>query len=143
MQQRDKVCLKLKHVVEYLHELNDERVVLIGHSQGCKFGQFFLHWAEEKLGREWTDKHVQSFIPMGAPWAGASKVVRALVSGDSMGLPTAFLFGNRYMVALVRALSGSLWLIPRCESHHYYQEGDEFVKKHWKDVLPEMSEVRL
>eukprot|EP00339_Tiarina_fusa_P013465 CAMPEP_0117017128 /NCGR_PEP_ID=MMETSP0472-20121206/13423_1 /TAXON_ID=693140 ORGANISM="Tiarina fusus, Strain LIS" /NCGR_SAMPLE_ID=MMETSP0472 /ASSEMBLY_ACC=CAM_ASM_000603 /LENGTH=747 /DNA_ID=CAMNT_0004721417 /DNA_START=252 /DNA_END=2492 /DNA_ORIENTATION=+ len=142
LQKRDKIFTKLKQTVEYLFEVNEERIALIGHSQGCKFGQYFLHWIEAEIGREWIDKHIQSFIALGAPWAGASKVVRAMISGESMGLPTQFLFGNRFMVALVRSLSSSPWLLPQGDTmnEHFFEEDDENVKKHWEETLPTLCE---
>ena len=132
--------------IEFLFLHNEKRVALIGHSQGCKFAQYFLHWAEGVHGKEWIDKHVQMVIALGPPWSGAPKTVRASIAGDSMGLPTFILFGDDYLLAMGRTYSSTLWLLPHLENRRCININSEaapltFTKKHWKEVLPEYSEV--
>ena len=37
-------------------------------------------------GQEWIDTHVHTLFSVGAPWLGATKSLRGVVSGDKMGL---------------------------------------------------------
>ena len=132
--------------IEFLVLLNEQKVALIGHSQGCKFCQYFLHWAEDNFGKEWIDNNVQMVIALGPPWTGAPKTVRASLSGDSMGLPTAFLFGDDYLVSMGRTFSSTLWLLPyithqTCVNINSEDSPMEFKPKHWKDVMPSHCEV--
>lgn len=59
-----------------------------------------------------------------------------------MGLPTTFLFGTRYLVAMSRTFSSSLWLLPFGENGDcvYFDENGTFRKEHWNLVLPMYDE---
>ena len=73
--------------IELMVKINGgARVLLLGHSMGNKFIHYFLFWAEANLGRAWIDAHVRCFVAVGAPWIGAAKSLRALLTGDAMGL---------------------------------------------------------
>jgi pimeloyl-ACP methyl ester carboxylesterase len=120
--------------------VNNQKVALIGHSQGCKFGQYFLHWIEDTIGKEWIDRNVEQFIAVGPPWVGAPKVVRALMTGDSMGLPTQVLLGDKWMVAMSRTFSSCPWLLPFGSLDHCISFKTEGAK-HWREVLSKESEV--
>ena len=48
----------------------------------CRVFQYFLHTVVETegdIGRQWIDKHVHSYVAVGAPFLGSPKVVRSLV----------------------------------------------------------------
>ena len=145
MEQRDKLMTKLKLAVEYLYAVNGERIAFVAHSAGCKLGQYFLHWMEQIEGRQWIDKHLQTLIAVGPPWLGAPKAIRTILAGDSLGLPTSVVLGNRCMAALFRSFSSSLWMAPfgEIEECCYYRVGKETVQRHWNSVLSEEHQVRF
>jgi len=140
LQQRDKILNKLQRNIEYLHDVNNQRVALVGHSQGCKFAQYFLHWAEDHLGKEWIDAHIETVIAIAPPWIGAPKVVRALITGDSLGLPTQVLLGDKWMVAMTRTFSSCPWLLPYGNLDHCIHFKND-GPKHWRDILSKESET--
>jgi Lecithin:cholesterol acyltransferase len=61
-------------------------------------------------GQQWLNEHVHSFVAIGAPWLGAPKAIRALISGESFGLD-AFL-DPELLAAWGETLGSSLSLIP-------------------------------
>ena len=134
--------------IEFLFLHNERPVALIGHSQGCKFAQYFLHWAESNpaMGKAWIDTHIKMVVALGPPWTGAPKTARALISGDSMGLPTFILFGDEYVLSMGRTFSSPLWLLP--QKHHeecvYINTAETpaaYNKTNWNKVLPLHHEV--
>ena len=72
--------------IQTLREMNGERVVVMCHSMGNRTFQYFLQWVKMLDGQDWIDKNVHAFFALGAPFLGAPKTVRAIVSGDQMGL---------------------------------------------------------
>ncbi|KAL9180570.1 hypothetical protein ACHAXT_011023 [Thalassiosira profunda] len=101
--------------VERLYKRSDNRpVVLLCHSMGCKTGHYLLNFVLRKLGKEegkaWIDKHVHSYVPVGAPHVGAQKTVRCMIDGDKMGLE-AFLEKDEGLM-MGRSLGSGLWLFP-------------------------------
>ena len=136
LNERDQVLIRFRQHIENLVELRKEKVALVGHSQGCKFIQFFLHWAETTLGTQWIDDHVELFIALGAPWKGSPKAVRALLTGDSMGVPQG-LYKSEYIHSMMRTFSSVLWLLPWEEHEKCIHLPGESEPKSWKEVLPE------
>ena len=63
-------------------------MVLLAHSMGNRVTQYFLQWIldQPELGQEWIDVNIHAFFALGPPFLGATKCVRAVVSGDCMGL---------------------------------------------------------
>ncbi len=58
------------------------RVHIVTHSMGGPTLLYFLN----RRSLAWKDKYVASFVPIAGPFAGALKALRAMVSGDNMGL---------------------------------------------------------
>ena len=71
-----------------MRQTNNERVVLMAHSMGNRNAQYFLRWITDQpqFGQEWVDTNIHAFFALGPPFLGATKTVRAVVSGDCMGL---------------------------------------------------------
>ena len=95
-----------------MREANGERVVLMAHSMGNRTVQYFLKWilAQEEFGQKWIDENVHAFFALGPPFLGATKTIRAVVSGDCMGLDV--FLTNEEGRTMARG-SGSLpWLFP-------------------------------
>ncbi|XP_072013227.1 lysosomal phospholipase A and acyltransferase-like [Amphiura filiformis] len=70
----------LKHLIEDTYKINGNRkVVLISHSLGGPFTLYFLN----KMTPDWKNKFLESFVPIAAPFAGATKIKRMFSSGDN------------------------------------------------------------
>lgn len=87
LQERDNYFTELKSTVEQLSSRCNMPVVLVSHSMGCKVVHYFFMWLKKQPnGQEWIDKYIHTFFTIGAPWLGAPKVVRALITGERFGL---------------------------------------------------------
>jgi len=110
---RDHYFTRLKTRVEMMRKINGEKVVLMAHSMGNRCVQYFLEWLKEN-DEEWIDENIHAFLALGPPFLGACKSVRAVVSGDQMGLEV-FLTAEEGRT-MARG-SGSLpWLFPMQEA---------------------------
>jgi hypothetical protein len=108
---RDKYFSRTMGYVEKLYnENNHTPVIIIGHSMGCKNAHYFLNFLEDKKGRAWIDKHIHTYMPIGAPHLGAPKALRSTISGDKMSLDT-FLNDEEALV-LGRSFGSGPWLLP-------------------------------
>ncbi|UJR31414.1 hypothetical protein I4U23_018907 [Adineta vaga] len=63
------------------YELNNQtKVVLVTHSMG---GPFALYWLHQQTA-EFKEKYIKSMINIAAPWGGAIKALRLMISGDNI-----------------------------------------------------------
>eukprot|EP01126_Amoeba_proteus_P027846 TRINITY_DN27566_c0_g1_i1.p1 TRINITY_DN27566_c0_g1~~TRINITY_DN27566_c0_g1_i1.p1 ORF type:complete len:112 (-),score=26.30 TRINITY_DN27566_c0_g1_i1:68-403(-) len=85
-------------------------VMLLGHSMGNKMIFYFLCWIENLKGREWIDHHIHTFVSVAAPWIGAPKSLRGLISGEKMGLDA--IFNNKDAQRFSRSMDATLFLVP-------------------------------
>lgn len=77
---------KLQDLVEETYEKEQEPVYLVGHSMGCHYVLYFLNHQPQ----DWKDKYIKGFISLGAPWGGAVKPLKVLVSGDAASLSLSY-----------------------------------------------------
>lgn len=115
LERRDNYFTNTIKQVELLYKKsNNTPVVLLCHSMGCKTGHyllnFVLHKKGKKNGQAWIDKHIHSYVPVGAPHLGAQKSIRGIVDGDKMGLE-AFLDEDEGLM-LGRSFGSVPWLFP-------------------------------
>ncbi|XP_071784993.1 lysosomal phospholipase A and acyltransferase-like [Asterias amurensis] len=69
-------------LIEETYRINQNRkVVLLTHSMGGLYGLYYLN----SQPQEWKDKFIQAYAPISAPWGGATKSIRVVVSGDNVG----------------------------------------------------------
>ena len=109
-EERDKYHTRTIERIEKMYSDNKNKAVaLLCHSLGCKMGHFFLNHCHHVKGREWIDKHIHAYIPVGGPHLGVSKAVRAIVSGDKMALD-AFLSDEEGLI-LGRSLGSGPWMV--------------------------------
>ena len=109
LEERDGYFTQLKMKIEFMRIQNKEKVVILGHSMGNRCAQYFLSWADKNYPG-WLDENVHAFLAMGPPFLGASKTLRAVVSGDCCSLE-AFLTPKEGR-AMHRALASVPWLLP-------------------------------
>eukprot|EP00339_Tiarina_fusa_P000423 CAMPEP_0117012128 /NCGR_PEP_ID=MMETSP0472-20121206/10276_1 /TAXON_ID=693140 ORGANISM="Tiarina fusus, Strain LIS" /NCGR_SAMPLE_ID=MMETSP0472 /ASSEMBLY_ACC=CAM_ASM_000603 /LENGTH=1021 /DNA_ID=CAMNT_0004715123 /DNA_START=120 /DNA_END=3184 /DNA_ORIENTATION=- len=124
LEERDGYFSELKYKIQFMREQNNERVVLMAHSMGNRCAQYFLSWLR-KHDPEWTDKNIHAFMALGPPFLGASKTIRATISGDCCGLE-AFLTQEEGR-AMHRKLGSVPWLLPVHEQ--YFPDVITRVKK--------------
>ena len=112
LEQRDQYFSRtLKQVEELYHNSHKTPVVLVGHSLGTKTAHYFLNFCLQQKGQAWIDKHIHTYLPVGAPHLGAPKALRSVVAGDKMGLD-AFL-SDEEALALGRGIGSGPWLFPQ------------------------------
>lgn len=115
LEERDGYFTQLKMKVEFLKKRNNnEKVVLMAHSMGNRCAQYFLSWVHKNYPG-WSEKNIHAFMALGPPFLGASKTIRAVVSGDCCGLE-AFLTQEEGR-AMHRALGSVPWLLPVHEQY--------------------------
>eukprot|EP00211_Chloroparvula_japonica_P003813 CAMPEP_0119135150 /NCGR_PEP_ID=MMETSP1310-20130426/18732_1 /TAXON_ID=464262 /ORGANISM="Genus nov. species nov., Strain RCC2339" /LENGTH=730 /DNA_ID=CAMNT_0007126009 /DNA_START=45 /DNA_END=2237 /DNA_ORIENTATION=+ len=115
LEERDRYYTRLMRQTELMFDVNGEKVVLVGHSMGNRCLQYFFAWVE-KHSPGWCETYVQSFLAMGAPFLGAPKVVRSVVSGDQLGLDMFLLLKEG--LAMARANASLPWLFPLREEDY-------------------------
>jgi len=72
---------KFKKLIEDTYVLNgNNRVNIVAHSMGC------IHTTQFLNQQDWKDKFIGSFIAIAAPWSGAPKALRAIISGDNFDI---------------------------------------------------------
>ncbi|GKY96096.1 hypothetical protein MPSEU_000569800 [Mayamaea pseudoterrestris] len=111
LERRDGYFTNTMNKVEQLYKRNNEiPVVLLCHSLGCRTAHYFLNFCLHHRGQAWIDRYIHTYMPVGAPHLGAPKALRAMVSGDKMGLD-AFLSDEEGLV-LGRSFGSGAWLFP-------------------------------
>eukprot|EP01137_Pigoraptor_chileana_P023131 Opistho-2@88948 len=78
--------------------------IVFMHSLG---GLYFFRFLET-VDAAWKDAYIRTAVSINTPWLGAPKSLRALISGDSQGLPGA----NADFIASERFMGGLLWAVP-------------------------------
>jgi hypothetical protein len=90
LEKRDRYFSKLAQQILDMKAANGGKpVVILAHSMGCRVAHFWCKWVERNpyMGASWLKTHVHSIVALGGPFLGASKSIRGLITGDSMGLP--------------------------------------------------------
>ena len=80
-------------------------MVVICHSLGNRAMHYFVRFMEKHYGRQWQSTYLEVWMAIGPLYLGAPKSIRAVVTGERMGLE-AFLFEFEG-VAMIRAISTS------------------------------------
>ena len=73
----------MKALIEQTVQKNGEKAHVVSHSLGGPATLGFL----SKMPQDWKDQHLQSFVPISPPFAGASMQLTADVSGDNFNVP--------------------------------------------------------
>lgn len=74
----------LTKLIEETYEINNKtKVMLVAHSMG---NPVTLYWLNNFVTQAWTNKYIQNFVSLSAPWGGASKTMRLMASGDNIDI---------------------------------------------------------
>jgi len=76
--------LALQQMIEEMAEKAGGPVVLIAHSMGNMYTLYFLN----RQPQAWKDRYIKAFVALGAPWAGVTKTLRVVTSGEDQNTNT-------------------------------------------------------
>lgn len=136
MEERDKYFTSLKETIEELRQQNNLPVAVIAHSMGNRVFHYFLNWIKLKVplcffashfqddGEKWLEDNIHTFIAVGAPWLGAPKSLRGLVTGERMGLEA--LLDREEALMWGRTLGSTLCLLP-IGLNYYFDSPDKSI----------------
>eukprot|EP01098_Paradermamoeba_levis_P014073 TRINITY_DN6604_c0_g1_i1.p1 TRINITY_DN6604_c0_g1~~TRINITY_DN6604_c0_g1_i1.p1 ORF type:complete len:843 (-),score=239.72 TRINITY_DN6604_c0_g1_i1:41-2251(-) len=147
LEKRDGFFSDLKKQIEDLVQLNDGTpAVLIAHSMGNRTAHYFLNMMRAQPGGEaWLDKHVHTFMAVGAPWLGAPKVVRSLATGERMGMEA--LIKQKDGVRFARSIGSTPFLLPIGLQYYFDASTSNvnfvYLKKSDKEYVPMDTETFL
>ena len=87
-----KYFLQLMSIIEKAFNNNNKKIILIGHSTGCKLISLFINIFrkfsnEGYIEKGWVDKYIKNTIMICPAFDGSPKALKAILSGDSFGLP--------------------------------------------------------
>jgi lysophospholipase-3 len=68
-------------------ENNNKRIVMVCHSYGCTYNYHFLL----KASPGWKGKYIKSWVTLGAPFAGSTQALQAILSGYNLNIQIGFL----------------------------------------------------
>lgn len=125
LEERDGYFTKLKTGIENARIKNGLPVVIVAHSMGNRTTQYFLNWVEQREGRAWIEENVHAMFAVGAPWLGAPKSLRGLISGDRMGLDTFLKESDG--ITFARTLGSTPFLFPVGHNRYFPSNDSSFV----------------
>lgn len=74
----------LKTLIETTYtQNNNQAIVLLGHSMGCRYTLEFLHQQTDA----WKQQYIHAYVPVSGVWAGTAKIYSLQSSGDAQGVP--------------------------------------------------------
>ncbi|KAF3386124.1 Phospholipid:diacylglycerol acyltransferase [Penicillium rolfsii] len=83
---RDKYFSRLKSYIETAMEGQGEKITLVSHSMGSQVVMYFFKWVESedhgKGGKDWVNKHIDSWVNISGCMLGAVKGLTAVLSGE-------------------------------------------------------------
>jgi lysophospholipase-3 len=97
---------KLRNLIEDMY--NGVGVTIVAHSMGGLMSLYFLN---EVVTQEWKDKYIKAYIPIGAPYGGAVKVIETWLTGK-MGIDLTDEI-EEYVSDILRTFESPYWLFPR------------------------------
>lgn len=106
---------RLQVLIEYSVNINGgKKAHLLCHSLGCNTGLLFL----QTMTQQWKDQYINTYCPIGGPFAGSPKAIRTVLSGAHSGLGLLcdlYIIKTRtcdkWFAELERSLAGALWMI--------------------------------
>ncbi|KAJ5239873.1 hypothetical protein N7468_004492 [Penicillium chermesinum] len=83
---RDNYFSRLKSYIETAVEVKGEKITLASHSMGSQVVLYFFKWVESdqhgKGGKDWVNRHIDSWINISGCMLGAVKGMTAVLSGE-------------------------------------------------------------
>lgn len=86
LETRDKYFSRLKSYIEMMVHTSHEKVILTSHSMGSQVALYFFKWVENERhgngGKDWVNRHIDSWINISGCMLGAVKGLTAVLSGE-------------------------------------------------------------
>lgn len=83
---RDRYFTRLKSYIEMMTHAQNEKVTLASHSMGSQVVLYFFKWVEHpdygNGGKDWVNRHIDSWINISGCMLGAVKGLTAVLSGE-------------------------------------------------------------
>ena len=106
--QHEEFLSNLSRLIEHIYNLNGgQKVVLIAHSMGNMFTYAML----KRQSNQWKDKYVDCHVSISGPYLGATKAIKALISGDTEG--HSWVLPGLKMRAAFQTMPSSAMMLPR------------------------------
>lgn len=131
-EKRDHYFSRMKSNIEYLYETNQRKVVILCHSLGAMAWLHFMKWVEADTketggyggngGKNWVDKHIESYVNIAGPLLGAPKSISCIVSGEmkdtaQMGKLETYILesmlSKKERLSMFRTWSGPISMLPK------------------------------
>ncbi|KAJ5773548.1 hypothetical protein N7457_008444 [Penicillium paradoxum] len=123
---RDKYFTRLKSYIETAVHSEGEKITLASHSMGSQVVLYFFKWVESeehgKGGKDWVNKHIDSWVNISGCMLGAVKGLSAVLSGemrDTAQLNAFAVYGlekflsKEERVEIFRAMPGISSMLPK------------------------------
>ncbi|ORY79434.1 Lecithin:cholesterol acyltransferase-domain-containing protein [Protomyces lactucae-debilis] len=126
LENRDHYFTKLKLHIESANLSTGKKTVLVSHSMGSQVLFYFMKWVEHEKhgngGKDWVNRHIDTWINISGSMLGTPKAVAALVSGEMKdtaqlnafsvyGLET--FFSRKERAQILRTLPGIASMLPK------------------------------
>ncbi|KAN0073096.1 Lecithin:cholesterol acyltransferase domain containing protein [Elaphomyces granulatus] len=86
LETRDQYFSRLKSYIEMMVHTSHEKVILTSHSMGSQVALYFFKWVENERhgngGKDWVNRHIDSWINISGCMLGAVKGLTAVLSGE-------------------------------------------------------------
>lgn len=109
LKQNSKYFKKLRFLIEMAYQNAGRKVVLLAHSMGCPYTNYFLN----KQSSRWKVKYIDSFVSISGGYFGSVKSLKAIISGDAEGFE---IFLDQFKIRkMLRTLPSFMYMFPRPE----------------------------
>jgi phospholipid:diacylglycerol acyltransferase len=126
LETRDQYFSRLKSYIELMVHVEHEKVTLVSHSMGSQVVMFFFKWVESENhgngGKDWVNRHIDSWVNISGCMLGAVKGLTAMLSGemrDTAQLNSFAVYGlERFLskeerAEIFRAMPGISSMLPK------------------------------
>ncbi|KAJ4456932.1 putative Phosphatidylcholine-sterol acyltransferase [Paratrimastix pyriformis] len=103
-------------LIEDTYRQNGDRpAYLVTHSMGGLKMAYLL----AQMPQEWKDRYVAGLVTLSAPWLGATKGLRVVVSGDNLGahMGDIEVLPHLDIRQTMRKSGGAVWMVPEAEAY--------------------------
>ena len=104
----------MEKVEKMYHDNGGLPIVMCCHSMGSRMGHYFLNFCLREKGRAWIDKHIHTYMPVGAPHCGAPLTMRLAATGAGLiGFVEDSLISLDEGLIMYRSWGSGPWLASR------------------------------
>eukprot|EP01121_Diplochlamys_sp_Union-15-3_P021406 TRINITY_DN8664_c0_g1_i1.p1 TRINITY_DN8664_c0_g1~~TRINITY_DN8664_c0_g1_i1.p1 ORF type:complete len:364 (+),score=29.98 TRINITY_DN8664_c0_g1_i1:52-1143(+) len=118
LHERDNFFLKLMNRIEVAEKSYSKNsivpsgIVVIAHSMGNNVFRYFIEWLKHEKGlfnyKKWLQKHILSYVAVGAPMLGSVQTIRGILNGFTYSLPISLGQARK----ITSSFGSTPWLLP-------------------------------